>query len=160
MRHTFAIGVDPGVEGALAVLKRDGEIVTFIDMPVNQIGTKYKLAEQQLGSFLREWRQDSIAIIEDVHSMQGWAHNASFSFGFITGAVWGAVGALLIPVEKVTPPKWKAHFRIGRGKDEARALASRKWPDKADLFALKKHDGRAEAALIALYYIETQGGGR
>jgi hypothetical protein len=38
----------------------------------------------------------------------------------------------------------------GRDKDAARAEAIRRWPGQAGLFARKKDDGLAEAALIAV----------
>ena len=37
-----------------------------------------------------------------------------------------------------------------RAKDAARTKAIRRWPAKAPLFARKRDDGRAEAALIAV----------
>ena len=52
----------------------------------------------------------------------------------------------------LTAPAWKRAIGIppGKGmKDLARAAAVHRWPDKADLFARTKDDGRAEAALIA-----------
>ena len=39
----------------------------------------------------------------------------------------------------------------GATKDAARAKAAELYPDIADCFKLKKHDGRAEALLIARY---------
>jgi hypothetical protein len=49
---------------------------------------------------------------------------------------------------------WKRAVGIPPGKDgakdAARSEAIRRWPQKADLFARVKDDGRAEAALIAV----------
>jgi hypothetical protein len=39
---------------------------------------------------------------------------------------------------------------VANTKDAARSEVIRRWPDKAELFARVKDDGRAEAALIAL----------
>jgi crossover junction endodeoxyribonuclease RuvC len=51
----------------------------------------------------------------------------------------------------VAPAIWKKHFGLSTDKDASRALAGQTFPDQADLWKLKKQDGRAEAALIALY---------
>jgi hypothetical protein len=42
----------------------------------------------------------------------------------------------------------------GHAKDAARLAAAKMHPDLADMFKLKKHDGRAEAVLIATYVKE------
>jgi hypothetical protein len=59
-----------------------------------------------------------------------------------------------LPVAFLTPPHWKRIVGIAPDKDGAKDAARSKaiavWPSKAKLFELKKHDGRAEAALIGL----------
>ena len=45
-------------------------------------------------------------------------------------------------------------------KDASRAEAIRRWPAQAELFARKKDDGRAEAALIAIAGMTRQGDAR
>jgi hypothetical protein len=54
----------------------------------------------------------------------------------------------------LTPPVWKRSVGIPPGKDgakdAARSEAIRRWPNKAEVFARVKDDGRAEAALIAV----------
>jgi hypothetical protein len=43
-------------------------------------------------------------------------------------------------------------------KGESRALAMRLWPDHGDRFARVKDDGRAEAALIAWWWLSKKMG--
>jgi crossover junction endodeoxyribonuclease RuvC len=66
----------------------------------------------------------------------------------------GVLAAHGVPVTFLTPPTWKRLVGIPPGrdgaKDMARSEAIRRWPAHASLFALKKSDGRAEAALIAV----------
>ena len=54
----------------------------------------------------------------------------------------------------IAPPSWKRAVGIAPGKegakDAARSEAIRRWPNKAQLFARIKDDGRAEAALIGI----------
>lgn len=79
-----------------------------------------------------------------------------FSFGKSYGAVLGALAALEIPVTHVTPQRWKKALSVRPGKDAARLRASELLPEHSNTWKLKKHDGRAEAAMIA-YYGATKG---
>ena len=66
--------------------------------------------------------------------------------------VLGVLAALAIPCTLVTPGVWKRHHGlIGGDKSESRAKAIALWPGHADLFKRRKDDGRAEAALVAVY---------
>jgi len=58
-------------------------------------------------------------------------------------------------VQYVTPSKWKAHFGLTRDKGVSRGMAMQRFPEYAEKFKRVKDDGRAEAALIALYGQET-----
>ena len=53
-----------------------------------------------------------------------------------------------------TPASWKKHFKLSKDKGVSRATASQRFPQNAELFKRVKDDGRAEAALIALYGYE------
>jgi crossover junction endodeoxyribonuclease RuvC len=65
-----------------------------------------------------------------------------------------------LPCQFLTPPYWKRAVGLppGRNKDASRAEAIRRWPGQADLFKLKKSDGLAEAALIAVAGMLREGG--
>lgn len=148
------IGIDPGITGAIALVSDDGVFVACWDMPVFRIKGKSKIDVHQLGGILRAANYDQpSAMIELVGAMPGQGVSSMFTFGFATGTLHGAVGALSIPLDTVTPAKWKAHFGLSKDKDAARQLATRKWPHGP--FSRVKDAGRAEAALIALYAIET-----
>lgn len=147
------IGIDPGASGAVAVVSDAGGLVTVFDMPVFKINGKSRLDVHQLGEQLRSILPASKAVVELVGAMPRQGVSSTFVFGFSTGAVHGALGALSVPLDTVTPAKWKAHFRLTKDKDAARQLATRKWPHGP--FSRVKDAGRAEAALIALYAIET-----
>ena len=95
------------------------------------------------------------AVIERVSSMPKQGVASTFKFGVAYGIIQGVVGALNIPVQFVTPTKWKKHFGLSADKEESRARALQLWPSRSELFARKKDHGRAEAALLALYFAET-----
>jgi hypothetical protein len=112
-----------------------------------------------LAARLEVMRPD-VAVIERVSAMPKQGVSSTFKFGTAYGIIQGVVGALKIPVHFVTPGKWKKHFGLSSDKEQSRARALQYWPARADLFALKKHHGRAEAALLARYFAETNGGAR
>ena len=76
---------------------------------------------------------------------------SSFSFGESFGIVRGIFAAMHIPVQLVTPAKWKRDIGINASKDGARLKATQIWPEDAGEFKRVKDDGRAESALIALW---------
>jgi crossover junction endodeoxyribonuclease RuvC len=61
------------------------------------------------------------------------------------------LAALGVPMSFVAPATWKRALQVPAAKDGARARASQLLPAAAGHWPLVKHDGRAEAALIALY---------
>jgi len=80
---------------------------------------------------------------------------STFTFGEAYGVAKGIFYALNIPIELVTPRRWKKEFDLTSDKNESLDMARMLWPD-SDKFKLKKHDGRAEAALIAMYGYKSQ----
>jgi crossover junction endodeoxyribonuclease RuvC len=55
---------------------------------------------------------------------------------------------------EVAPGLWKRHFRLGPDKEDARALALKRFPGVAKNLSRKKDAGRAEALLMALWWQE------
>jgi len=147
---TFIVGVDPGKTGAIALLDmHNGELVAVEDMPA--IGKHVNAAV--VGDMLNDWQRlgKIVAIVEDVTSSPQMGVVSAFSFGRSKGIIEGCLGTLSVPVTLVTPAKWKRDIGLRADKDAARQLATNTWPTWADTFRRKKDDGRAEAALIALW---------
>lgn len=71
------------------------------------------------------------------------------------GILLGVIAALGIPITHVYSRTWKAALRVPAAKDGARARASELIRGGAVHWPLIKHDGRAEAALIALWGIRS-----
>jgi len=142
--------IDPGVTGAIAFYLPDvpGRVAVE-DVPV----AGGEISAPHLASLIRRF-SPSMAVIERVNAFPGQGVTSVFNFGRSYGDVRGVVGALNIPLHFVSPQKWKKHFGLSSDKDQSRMLAIRMFPNVADHFKLKKHDGRAEAALIALYGAE------
>ncbi len=149
------ISIDIGVEGAIAVLSPDGDLLTAHDMPVLHDGPAGRRAiNAPLLAEIIAKSHATIAFVEFVGARPGEGAVGAFAFGRARGVVEGVCAALGLPVSFLSPPTWKRAVGIKPGKegakDAARAEAIRRWPSHAGLFALKKSDGRAEAALIGV----------
>lgn len=147
------LGVDPGLSGAIAFLFREAQRVTVEDVPA----VDKRIDAANLAARIVQMKPD-LAVIEDVGAMPGQGLSSTFRFGVAAGCVYGVIASLSVPIILVTPGKWKRHFRLSADKEEARALALRRFPDACKSLARKKDHGRAEAALIALWAAETRAG--
>ena len=160
------IGIDPGLSGALAFYSNG---LATLDMPTTErkVGGKLK-RELDLARIAEELAKASnfaeFAVIEAVNAMpavgqggkrRGMGATSAFSFGKAYGSLLGILAALKIRYYAVHPMVWKRHFNlIGQPKDASRGTASRLLPQCSHQWPLKKHDGRAEAALLALYGLQ------
>lgn len=152
------IGIDPGKSGAIAVFRpRVGRLDIF-DMPTLEITrngkTKHELSPIMLANQLSDFQHLQPipkVIMERVGAMPGQGVTSMFSFGRSVGIVEGILAAYCYPVTIVPPKLWQSACQVRDGKDGARARAMELFPAYASLFKLKKHDGRADAALMAWY---------
>tara|TARA_R100000664_G_scaffold29927_1_gene42124 strand:- start:1303 stop:1758 length:456 start_codon:yes stop_codon:yes gene_type:complete len=145
--NNLIAAIDPGKTGAIALLYSDLSLY-IEDMPV--FGKE--VSGTGLASTFKEFTPTHV-YIESVNSF-GMGRQSAFNFGQGLGVIKGVLGTLQIPYSLVTPSKWKSHFNLGRDKDAARAAATRLFPNNANQFEKKKDDGRAEAALLALWAYE------
>jgi len=151
------VGIDPGLTGAVAVLF--GEKAEVYDIPTIKKGdgaVKYEIDPAGLGRVLRFGIVDSdkvVAALERVNSMPGQASSSTFSLGDSFGVCRAVLSLTNLPLMYVTPMAWKKYFKLTKDKEEARALAIKRYP-QVELH-LKKHIDRAEALLIATYLKET-----
>jgi len=161
----FVIGMDPGISGAIAVLRADGGLVEVADMPVNvverkrpggKVSRRSSIDPGRVGLILETYVGKASVVIEHSSARPDEGGTSAHSTGTGYGILIGATGALKFPFEIVHPATWKKRMRLGRDKGESRLMASRRWPGSSSLFARVKDDGRAEAALIALWAVETR----
>jgi crossover junction endodeoxyribonuclease RuvC len=76
-----------------------------------------------------------------------------FGFGRSLGVVEGVLAALNVPVTYVAPATWTKALGKAAGKDASRQRAIELFPAMSEHFKRVKDDGRAEAALIAMWGI-------
>ena len=151
MTYRCIVGIDPGVSGAVAFYYPDRPtLISPYDVPV----ADNSINASALYDLIRDHAPD-LAVVEHVHAFKGQGVTSMFNFGKSYGTALGVIGALKIPVVHVSPAKWKKYFGLSADKEESRGLAIDKWPACLH-FRRKKDNGRAEAALMALYGAQTQ----
>lgn len=151
MKPRAWIGIDPGKEGAAALIFRDGQVVT--DWPGDAAG-----AAELLLTWRPEYNVELVAL-ERVGSMPGQGVKSMFSFGENFGTWQGILAALGIPHVMPRPQQWQRGLVMPSDgadpKARSLAVARRLFPD-ADLSRKKDH-GRADALLLA-WWARRQGG--
>ncbi len=155
------IGIDPGLNGAIAVLQ-DNKVKEIFDVPVMPEGKKNKrqLNSAQLVKLLKDIISDSeevVVIVENVSAMPGQGVTSMFNFGQTFGAIKGICAALGLPIFFVRPAKWKKYFDlINSSKDASRTKAIEMYPSLSDQLSKKKDVNKSDAILIARFYSETR----
>jgi len=151
------VAIDPGLTGAIGFL-RDGIYVAVEDMPVVLKGAgsvKSEVSPQGIKTLIRERLQPGeavVAVIEKVGAMPGQGVSSVFSLGDSYGAARAVLATAGFELVQAHPATWKKYFKLTSDKELSRALATRMFP--AAPLHLKKHDGRAEALLLARWLWE------
>ena len=142
-------GIDPGLSGAIALFDMIEGHVEVFDMPVMEINKKRQVNPQLLTNILEQ--HDCPVFIEQVGARPGQGVSSMFNFGKSYGICLGVAAGLKLPTTTVTPVVWQRACKVEKGKDGNRLRACQMFPSFSDLFARKKDDGRADAALIAYW---------
>lgn len=158
------IGIDPGLDGALAAIQEDGSVIAVEDTPTLTVKGKKNKRHYNVSEMYRNLRitvaaegQRGVRVaLENVHAMPGQGVSSMFSMGYGLGLWRGIIAALDLPLTMVEPVVWKRQMGlIGKDKAASVVLAQQRFPT-ADLRRKKDH-GRADALLLALYLMEAKG---
>jgi crossover junction endodeoxyribonuclease RuvC len=155
------IGIDPGLDGAVAILP-DGILIDTPTLTIQGKGKskKRELNVHEMAGILRVAVRDldlsyltAQAALEKVHAMPGQGVTSMFSMGKGLGVWLGLLAAFSIPTEVPTPQHWKKLMLdgMGKGKDASRLRAILLFPHLSDKLSQKKDHGRADALLLAEY---------
>lgn len=146
---SVVIGIDPGRKGAVAHLRPDGSVV-FEDMPYLALGgfDPATFTKRVCG-----WQRPANVAVENVGgALRDGAKNA-FAFGHAVGAMETCLILQGLSFHRVNPALWKLRMGLrNRTKRESLMLARKLYP-AAEGLDLMKHEGRAEALLIAHYHL-------
>jgi len=155
------VGIDPGRTGALAAIDDRGRLLAVADMPPKRKGESDHLWYWNAGRAICDFppfADEPVVFVEQPPPMprQSVTSTATQFTGY--GLILGALGALSLDVHTVTPAAWKRAVGVTADKRSSLNLARTLWPADADRwFRLAKHDGRAEAALIAVHGLDVLG---
>lgn len=158
-----AIGVDPGLEGAIAVITADQALVLF-DMPKVESTSRTPKGNVRLELDVEACVEriehalaladggELVAAVEATWAAQGQS-GASLASAARNGAIIeGIIAAQHVRCGRPQSSTWKRRAGLlHQDKDAARALAAEHFPELAHVLTRKKDDGRAEALLIAEY---------
>lgn len=138
------IGIDPGKDGALAVIIDSGKASI---VPFDQDAYRLVLRQFCMQARMAQAR----AVLEHVGAMPGQGVTSMFSFGENFGYIKGLLEAFEIPYELVRPQRWKKEYGIS-GKNQSVEVCKRLFPGvslRRTERCKKDHDGMAEALLMA-----------
>jgi len=149
---TVYIGIDPGADGAIALLASDGRVMSITDMPPHAVTIR---------EILECVQADKYVAIEAQQAMPGQGVTSMFSLGQRYGLLTGLLIGLQIPFEPVRPQAWMRSLGIPPKSDKRahveRALSLFPTAEvKGPRGGMK--DGRADALLIAEFGRRTHGG--
>ena len=156
MRHY--IGIDPGLNGAIAVLSGAGSLVLLEDTPTVTETKKRKTRKEyvcyamaDLLSRAAAASQSCYAVIEHVHAMPRQGVTSMFRLGYGYGLWIGLLTDRQIPFTRVLPAYWQRDVFAGMsrslGKKRSVIRCGELYPQFSGCVAGK--DGRADALLLA-----------
>ncbi len=149
----FILGIDPGLGGALALFNLNSQrLEVATDMPITASTRRKRSKEIDIDAVLQFLslyeNQIVLAVVEKVGAAPTDGVVGAFSFGFGTGLIHACLHFHKIPIVPAVPSVWKPSMGLSSDKDESRALATKKFPERRHCFLRKKDHGRAEAALL------------
>lgn len=149
-----SIGIDPGYTGAIAIITNSNPYFVY-DMPVIKIGTKTELDMVGIKSLLEGYKNHETSIyLEKAQAMpgQGISSTANYIKGY--GQIIGLLFGMGISFSLVHPVTWKNKMMRDMPKEKNSSVirCQQIYPRFSEQFLkLKKHHGRADAILIAVY---------
>ena len=141
-------GIDPGLKGAIAFV--DQGKLTLYPMPLNPKG----IDTFTVIMLLNNWKPDRL-VLEDqfAHRYGKMSKESILTMGQNWGRIVGAAEALRIQTHIVLPNVWQAAlapkklYPMDDSKARSFAACAKFFPG----YDFKKHDGKADAALLAKY---------
>jgi crossover junction endodeoxyribonuclease RuvC len=157
-RHSF-LGIDPGMDGGLALYNPVLSTLTAIRMPTYTVTTDRKFVSRRreidvyaLGAWFELYASTILHVfIEHVHARPGQGVTSMFSFGTTVGVCYAMCGVHGLPFTEVSPGVWKQAMGCTSHKGDSLERASLLFPRFKHFWSTKGDDGVAEAALIAAY---------
>lgn len=160
---TFILGIDPGFSGALALYDPyQNQVIDVWDMPTESFSRlldktqheRLEISGAKLDQIVKPLASRlSMASIERVHASPGAGVTSMFRFGEGYGLLLGILLANGVRTITPSPSVWKVSMGLTHNKqDSLDAVESMFGGGIRERFCpLKRHHGRAEAILLAVY---------
>lgn len=151
------IGIDPGIGGAVCLLKDGNQILELKPTPTIVMKKKRQYDVREMSEIIKTYAHLRPSVyIEQVAAMPKQGVTSMFSFGKGYGMWIGIVTAHGLPLTMVTPQEWKSELLSGTDKSKGASIQRVKqlFPDsnlKISERGKVDNDGLAEAVLIAKY---------
>lgn len=147
-------GVDPGLSGAVTVIN-DFTDCEAMDMPAHGVDKLKRVNAPRLAEFLQS-RDVEFAVVEEVNANPKFGCLNNFRFGGAFFDILAVLDMLSIPFTTVKPAAWKKAMGVTADKLTSRRKATELLPNAYRQFELVKDSGKAEAALLALWWLHKQ----
>lgn len=161
----YIIGIDPGLNGALAIIDTQEKTLKVTRTPtfdVEMKGKKTKAGKPKtraefdipaMVALIGVLPEEVLGVaIEEVTARTGQGVTSMFRFGYGLGVWHGIIVTKGLTPTKYRPQTWKAHYDlIGDEKSGSITKATELFPSCIPYWKLKKDDGLAEATLIAAF---------
>lgn len=168
----YILGIDPGFSGALAIYDPIEHYVLAVqDMPLivpaadatsimASHSRRSNIDPAKLASFvLTHSKLIRIAVLERVNAAPDQGVVSMFRFGEGFGMIQGVLATIGIRTILPMPAVWKASMAVTADKNSSISKCRYSFGDKfmAEKCPLKKHHGRCEAILLAMFGAKSLG---
>ena len=140
-------GIDPGLNGAIALFDlMEGHVEVF-DMPIMEIKKKRQVNPQLLTNILEQ--HNAPVFIEQVGARPGQGVSSMFNFGKSYGICLGVSAGLKLQTTTITPLVWQRALKVEKGKDGNRLRATQIFPTfRVCLLERKMMDAQMQLSCI------------
>lgn len=158
----LCIGVDPGSEGAIALLDYDSEDVLEVKrLPYYKLktasGNRSHLSCSELAHLVNDWQSMGTIVgltCEHLNAVGGFSCFTNWLWGECAGAVETMAACYKIPYMTVRATEWQQFQFPQKGKhdkERSRMVVRQRYPDLCSILEAKNTADLAEAILIGDY---------
>ena len=129
-RLVIVLGIDPGINGGLAIvdITNTSIVIGAIDVPIIGTGAKERVDAIAIRKWIEQHRP-ALAFIERAQARPKQGASSTFKYARAVGAIEAAITLSGIPVQIVEPSVWKRGFHLpGKDKEAARQRALELFP--------------------------------
>lgn len=148
------IGIDPGLNGAIAFLSFDRNTCKVLPLTTKGKNLNFEEIVLFLLDLYESKHEATDVFIEAVHAMPKQGVTSTFTFGHVTGSLFGYFTCLNYKITSIRPQEWKNLVlpKDNHSKEASIAFCKKSYPGVSLLRtkrSRKDDDGIADAVCIA-----------